>query len=310
MFDRFRKESQALQLYGKLPLAKDYLRVGASKGAGRELREWLDDAFSSRAISGSAPSFPWPARFVIGASNGDPVMGIAWPSSDQGGERAFPFAVFVERRRKALTSAFGEGLLELCRVWAELDECHSSSRDYADGQSFLAGMRGREVEITARPVPGPPGISLDAWANAIWPEAGQEGLVELFVSLSRLGKEDYRGPLRLPLVAGLPIVSQVHGWWSALVFLALLPEAALPTAFFPVASGQDEEPVFVSFFRSSIRLDDAAWISSARTATNLGAGDFAIEHCAMVDPSEPTPERSSRLAESMRGALATARGRA
>ena len=40
-FDRFRRESPQLQLYGKLPLAKDYLRVGASKGAGLDLRDWL-----------------------------------------------------------------------------------------------------------------------------------------------------------------------------------------------------------------------------------------------------------------------------
>ena len=34
MFSFLRKESVALQLYGKLPLAKDYLRIGCGQGAG------------------------------------------------------------------------------------------------------------------------------------------------------------------------------------------------------------------------------------------------------------------------------------
>jgi hypothetical protein len=87
-------ENAALQLYGKLPLAKDYLRIGCGDGAGRDLREWLDRTFGTGR---DQLVLHEPLRF-IGQGEKEPLQGILWPSSDAGGLRLFPFTLFVERR--------------------------------------------------------------------------------------------------------------------------------------------------------------------------------------------------------------------
>ena len=46
MLSRFRKEVASVELYGKLPIAKDYLRIGCGEGAGLAFRDFLDQAIS------------------------------------------------------------------------------------------------------------------------------------------------------------------------------------------------------------------------------------------------------------------------
>lgn len=309
MFERFRKETPALQLYGKLPLAKDYLRVGASKGTARTFRDWLDGAFSTRAVRGGAPSFPWPARFVIGVVEDEPLMGCAWPSSDQGGERPFPFALFLERRRKALLAGFHDSMEVLVEAWTRLDGCYAARANFADGESFLAGMRGLEIEISGSDPAGSQRIEWESWTSALWPGEGHDGLLQTLSSLSHLGREGHRGPLRLPLVGDLPVVPQVNAWWTALVALQLFTTDSVPTVFFPQGEVATEEPAFAVFFRRALRMDDAIWINSARGQSNQGQGDYCIGGPHLAGECEPVSESVPGLSESMRGALASARAR-
>jgi len=311
MFDRFRKEAPELQLYGKLPLAKDYLRVGASKGAGRDLREWLDYAFSSRAVQGAPPRFAWPARFVLGAVPGEPLMGTVWPSSDTGGERDFPFTLFVTRRRAALVKALLEGLAGLEPMWRELSACHASIERFSDGLAFLAEMRGRAFSVDEpTPATGGPAerIPWDAWVSALWPKDKQAGLVKVLVSLAELRQSDSSGALRLPLVANRPALPQVHGWWSALVGLKLVRPGEVPSVFFPLQDLSGREPAFVLFLTQPLGHQHVEWLGSTRAQARLGPGDFATSLPALSPPT-PTTENTPDLAVSMRGALATARAR-
>ncbi|MFO1052661.1 MAG: TagF domain-containing protein [Planctomycetota bacterium] len=309
MFDRFLKESQQVQLYGKLPLAKDYLRVGAGKGSGRALREWLDAAFSSRAARATAPSLPWPARFVLGAVPDEPIMGCAWPSSDQGGERPFPFAVFVERRRKALLQAFGHAFAGLPEIWSGLEDCYARRLEFRDGESFLAGMRGREITIRGAERTPAERIRWESWIGALWPEGPTEGLIALLVSLGRLAVEGGKTPVRLPMVGDLPGLPQVFCWWTVLCALGLVGSSELISLFCPASTIEGDEHAFCTFFRAPLRVDDVAWVSSARGQANLGRGDYCVGTPRFAGESDPAPEGAPSLAESMRGALASARAR-
>ena len=77
-----RKESPELQVYGKLPLAKDYLRIGASSGASMALRSWLDEGFSGGPRGERQPRLAWPARFIIGSRwGGAPLLGWELPDA-------------------------------------------------------------------------------------------------------------------------------------------------------------------------------------------------------------------------------------
>lgn len=309
IFERFLRENQAVQLYGKLPLAKDYLRVGANKGNARALREWLDAAFSTRASQSGVTRFPWPARFVIGDGADEPVMGSVWPSSDTGGERPFPFAVFLERRRKPLANSFAEGFRGLREVWSRLEDCYEQRGEFRDGESFLAGMRGREIPIRSEAHESLERIRWETWTGVLWPDEPNEGLVRVLTSLHRLSNERGHAPIRLPLVGDLPGLPQVHAWWSALVGTRLCPPTEVPTVFFPRAAIDADESAFCVFFRAPLRAEDALWLNSARGQANLGRSDFCVGLPRFAGEAEPATDAMATLADSMRGALASARAR-
>ena len=68
MLSRFRREIAAVELYGKLPIAKDYLRVGGGEESGLALRDWLDRGFSPTSDAEHRPLLAWPGRFVLAPS--------------------------------------------------------------------------------------------------------------------------------------------------------------------------------------------------------------------------------------------------
>ena len=310
MFSRFRKESCPLQLYGKLPIAKDYLRIGAGGGAGRELRDWLDQGFSSTAERGNAPEFPWPLRFLVSLDGSEPLMGCGWSSSDAGGHRRFPFVAFIERRRRALLSEFSAGLAECRETWTNIESRHDTFQAFSEGRALLDGMRGVEIEITTDGETQTERIDLSNWTSALWPAEGQEGLVDTLARLQRLAKERHQGPIRLPLVSDLSHAAQVHAWWSAMTEIKLLPPGQLPTLFFPLPGPLGDEPAFATFLRGPLRPPDVAWISSARGSTRLGTGDLCGGDVRRAGEVQPVSENAPTLADSMRGALVSARSRA
>ena len=146
MFGFRRRENAQVQFYGKLPLAKDYLRLGLGEGPGQLLRDWLDTTFSG-ASREALPELAWPARFLIGDAWQNCFMGTLVPSTDAGGHRAFPFLVGIERRRRAVLDDLAAGLPVAGVVWQELRLVRERCTTHADGRALLAAERGAEVAV-------------------------------------------------------------------------------------------------------------------------------------------------------------------
>ncbi|HVR11184.1 MAG TPA: TagF domain-containing protein [Thermoanaerobaculia bacterium] len=103
--------------YGKLPVYKDFLRLGMSGGEAQAFRQWLDRGFSRFWEADEVCSAHHPIAghgFVLGWS-GAPgrLAGCLWGSHDQGELRRFPFALFVALPR-------GVGPLAELHVLAQL----------------------------------------------------------------------------------------------------------------------------------------------------------------------------------------------
>jgi hypothetical protein len=147
LFSR-RREEPPLQAYGKLPIAKDYLRVGAGDGGGRRLREWLDASYSGAAAGTAPPELRGALRFATGGA-GAPLQGIVRPSCDDGGLRRVPFALFVERREKALRDELERDFAAAARWWERLEAIAAEAERFADGAALLQAWRGVTVAPAA-----------------------------------------------------------------------------------------------------------------------------------------------------------------
>lgn len=305
MLSRFRKEVAAIELYGKLPIAKDYLRVGGGNGAGIALRDWVDQGFSTLGDRAAPPTLAWPGRFIIGQYPGDPLMGCSWPSSDSGGLRPFPFTTFMARRKKALAADWAAGGTALRPLWDQLMGVYTAHSSFGDGQGFLAAMRGKEIQVASAVAQERERVDFDLWVKTIWPDGGVDELVHLLVALTRLAQMRWAGPVRLPLVAGLPSIPQVHAWWGALAELHLVDRNGAPTMFFPIEGGLGPMPHFVTFLLGPLDPTQQAWL--APPTTNLGTGDHATTDLRVVHDYAPPSEATPPLSDSLRGPLITAR---
>jgi hypothetical protein len=311
MFDFLGRERAQIELYGKLPLAKDYLRVGCGEGAGRELREWLDQGFGSARDAASQPVLPEPLRF-FGQAEGSPLQGWLWPSSDEGGKRSFPFAVFVERRKKALVQDLELGLERSETLWRELESVREDGARALDGARFLESVRGRELALHELKPRAHARADLDDWLAALWPGELLDGLRSVLEDLRELARSGRSGPWRLPLARALPVVDQVLAWILALRELEALERAELPTLFLPASaglfSGPALGPAWVVASNAPLASDQVAWLLAPQTGQPLGERDMWR---ASESDSRPRADadQASSLRDSMRGILASLRAR-
>jgi hypothetical protein len=309
MFGFFQKDTAQLQLYGKLPIAKDYLRIGYGEGVARSLREWLDRAFSGVADAASPSVLPYPMRFLTAGEEGPPLMGSIWPSSDAGGLRLFPFAVAVERKARSLLTDLEEGLGRAEGLWPKIEAIHAAHGNFGDGRSFLAAMRGQMLDAHKAPALPRERVDLETWTGALWPDRGGEGLDDTLDRLGELRGSRRGTPLRLPLVAGLSLTAQVHGWWRVMSALDLVDSGSVPTLFFPQPLAPLEEPLFLTVFRGPLRVEDLPWLCSAREETLEEPGDLCDSLPRRIVDAVPAPEKIALLADSLAGAIAGFKGR-
>jgi hypothetical protein len=270
-----RDETPHLQAYGKLPLAKDYLRVGAGEGSGRELREWLDHGFSGGVGGGEPPVFPWPLRFVWNSERAAPLLGSAWPSADAGELRRFPFALFVERRKKALVDAFADGFAESAAWFERIESFHAARANFADGQSYLAELRRGNVDpadAASAPEPDPEQIAWREWVETLWPGRGEEGVLDALGAIAELAQKSPRGPLRLPLAGGLPVGEQVAAWCRALREMRFVEKGALPSIFFPLGPVDPAVQAFLVVWNGAPTVADVRWLEPSTAP--LGKSDL------------------------------------
>jgi hypothetical protein len=312
MFSFLGKETCPVQLYGKLPLAKDYLRLGAGQGAGQALRDWLDRAFSQGANAKDPLVLPWPTALLIGESWGGTLCGAAWPSGDAGNLRPFPFVAFVERRKKGLLEDLDAGLPLSATVWDNLRQVYDAREKHDDGQAFLAAMRGRELELEElKPAAAEP-ISFERWLAALYPTDGDAGLLATFKALDALRRASYRGPLRLPLVTNLPPRPQVHAWFKLLGELNLIARDNLTTLLFPLpeptpvtpsqeAPATVESPEFPAFGADTSGGSEAApaiseFPSFDATPSSDAPAQPQVPPAEDAPVSEPAPEPAPSIA--------------
>ena len=308
----FGRESPPVQAYGKLPLAKDYLRVGAGDDGGRELREWMDQAFSGQAIADVPPELAWPMRFVFVPARGETLLGTAWPSADSGGLRRFPFALFVERRRRALADAATRGFRSEDPWWRALEAYHGARANFADGQAYLGALRGQSIDGSS---PGSPSAGDDAedeahvpwrlWLEALTPGDPEAGMGRMLRGLLAAARDASRGAVRLPLVGNLPLFEQIEAWIKALREIDWSPRGELATCFFP-RENDDREPLYLVAFRRPLTVRDVAWLS--RPGRAIDPGDLVDERPRVAAQATLAP--GPALAESIHGALVSARARA
>ncbi len=299
----FKPAAPALQAYGKLPIAKDYQRVGASEGAARTLRDWLDQTFSGAAAGAELAA---PLRFAFAPEREEPLLGTLWPSADSGGLRKFPFALFIERRRRALVEAASHGFASEAPAFAAFDAWYAARSNYGDGQALLAALRGRTLEVkepqgSAEAVE-PASVPWREWLGALWP---QNGDTELQATLQTIAKLAPAVPtsvaLRLPLVVDLPFADQIGAWLEALRGLRWLQGEGVPNCFFPANAEEATRFGALVVFRGAPQPRDAAWLAAPGDAPTL-PGDFARPLPSRVGGVVPLGGPS--LVDSMRGALA------
>ncbi|MCA8977758.1 MAG: DUF2094 domain-containing protein [Planctomycetes bacterium] len=265
MFGFRRRENPTIQLYGKLPLAKDYLRLGFGEGAGLLLREWLDATFSGGAGRDSVAEPAGAFRFVAGDAWDACLQGTLVPSSDAGGLRAFPFMIGVERRRRAVVEDLAQGWVQADGVWQELRRLRESCAMRPDGRSMLASMRGSVLDVAA--VTGASGapIEVESWLQALWPD---RGLVGLEADLERLLAAGEEVPWRLPLARGGSYRQQVLAWLVVLGRLGLFESGSCPTLFFPEA----DTPVY-ALGEYALEENAPAEAAGATEPTDLSVGE-------------------------------------
>src|SRR5688572_21114116 len=296
----FGRERAQIELYGKLPLAKDYLRVGCADGAGRELREWLDRAFGSARDAASQPVLGEPLRF-LGQASDAPLQGCLWPSTDEGGKRSFPFALFVQRHRKPLVADLGDGLPVAEALWRELEALRDSAAQGPDGAHFLDALRGREIDLEDLR----PRVRLRAdfedWLASLWPADLQEGLASELRELRALARDARGGPWRLPLARELPLLDQVLAWTSALLEFGGLTKDRPPTLFFPAAAtalgASTREPAFLVASSAPLSNEQVAWLLPASAERVLGERDLSRGQRASEREPRGDPEGGRSLVE-------------
>jgi len=302
-----RPEQVALQLYGKLPLAKDYLRIGMGAGAGLGLRDWLDHAYSGSVdAEAEPPRICRPTRFLLGDDWDECLQGAAWPSSDGGGLRPFPFTLSVERKRRALQKDLERGLDQAQPVWEELQRLHDRATAMADGREVLADFRGTEITIAENATTHRKRIDLDTWIASLWPREKRDGLDAAFGALASLG-DGVREHVRLPLVGDLPLRPQARAWLTVLVRIGVLSDEQCPTIFFPFAPRTAEERAkhaFLTVFRGKPVPANAGWLAAPSPDLATGPGDLCPRTpCLAHGEPRPVSENLPPLSESIRGPI-------
>jgi len=215
-----------LPAYGKLPVYKDFIATGLTEPGAREFRSWLDRGFSRRWSvdeeyrSTIIPSHSFLFRLPESKTC---VAGTLWGSSDEGGLRKFPFAVFVSFPPGHAAAEPLAALLYLPVLESRAREIRDLFGSAGSLTSFYAKYRGAEVDCPVKPrerllfeakeelgafriselgesVMGPE-------AQDLWP-----GFVTEMERAAAHGLEGGAGVLRLPIGDGITPARQLKFW--------------------------------------------------------------------------------------------------
>src|SRR5262249_35408807 len=138
-----------LQAYGKLPIYKDFISVGLTEPGAREFRQWLDRGFSYRWAENAeyrdAEIPPHGFLLRLPESKGC-VAGALWGSSDSGGLRRFPFALFLNFAPSQAAADPQAALHYLSAIDRRGEEIRDGGAAGASLAAFYQAYRGADFE--------------------------------------------------------------------------------------------------------------------------------------------------------------------
>ena len=207
--------------YGKLPIYKDFISSGLTEPAAREFRAWLDKGFSHRWATdeGCRDAEIPPCNFLMRLPDSRGcAAGSLWGSSDEGGLRKFPFALFLSfpaAHGAADPIAAVEYLGDLERRASELRFLFGPG---ASLSSFYQAYRGAELDIPIRSREQVSrefrselaGFSIGDFAESVLGSRAAGAWPQLLAATTAAAES--AGALRLPLGGRLPRAREVEFW--------------------------------------------------------------------------------------------------
>lgn len=231
-------EALPLNLWGKLPIYKDFISAGLTDDASREFKEWISNGFSrlwstNDELREEEIGFH---SFVLNMPRAArTVAGCLWGSHDEGGLRRFPFSVFAVL---PLGRHFSDPVCALEALEVVEEKASAIRRNWDSPGTltpFYAAFRGATMEIPQRPrekVVSAVAVEAAAVPAAEFALAFLGGDGRAFASYlaateAALGPVGAEEALRLPLVDLLPPARQAQLWLLRAGGSARVPEGIL-----------------------------------------------------------------------------------
>ena len=270
-------ESWPLFAFGKLPVYKDFISVGLTDDVSREFRDWLSNGFSrhwsSRDDCRSA-EIPLHAFLLRLPESRKMAVGALWGSSDQGGLRKFPFALFtiLPAGKPAASVLTALDYLPVFETRAR-----EIRRKYDSGGSLAAvyqDLRGAKIEIPVRKeeqIRVRLGEALSRWrvgslARALFGDGAEVQWSALLSGLDAAHRNPTAGAaaFRLPLAEEMVPLHQLKLWVVRLAKAA--PGGVSPAGVLYRTGGP--APRGVIFFRDA-RAEDILLLHPAAIPTDF-----------------------------------------
>jgi type VI secretion system ImpM family protein len=300
-------ESWPLFAFGKLPIYKDFISAGLTDDASREFRDWLSNGFSrhwSTRDDCRPTEIPLHAFLLRLPESRKMAVGALWGSTDQGGLRKFPFALFTilpggKPAASVLTA------LDYLPVFES--RAREIRRKYDAGGSLAAvyqELRGARIEIPVRKeeqirvrlAEALARSRVGPLATALFGDDAATQWPALLSGLDAAARSPTAGAaaFRLPLADGTPPLHQLKLWTVRLVKAS--PAGASPTGVLYRTGG--ELPRGVLFFRDA-RAEDILLLHPAAIPTDFveeipkpspqTAADAVTEPAVAVDAPATSP---------------------
>jgi type VI secretion system ImpM family protein len=277
-------ESWPLFAFGKLPVYKDFISAGLTDDVSREFRDWLSDGFSkvwSARDDCRSAEIPLHAFLLRLPASRKMAAGALWGSTDQGGLRKFPFALFtiLPAGRPAAAVLTALDYLPVFETRArEIRRKYDAGGSLADVYQELRGarievpvrkedqIRLRLAEALARPRVGP-------LARALFERDTETRWSALLSGLDATARRPAAGAaaFRVPLAEETSPLDQLKLWTIRLA------KASAPTGVLYRTTG--DTPRGVVFFRDA-RAEDILLLHPEAIPT-----DFVEE----IPPPGPPP---------------------
>ena len=263
--------------FGKLPVYKDFISAGLTDDVSREFRDWLSNGFSRHWSSRDdcrSTEIPLHAFLLRLPESRKMAVGALWGSTDQGGLRKFPFALFtILPAGKPVTSVLTA--LDYLPVFES--RAREIRRKYDAGGSLAAvyqELRGAKIEIPVRTqdeirvrLAEALGRSrVGPLATALFGDDAERQWAALLSGLDAAGRSPTAGAaaFRLPLTDETAPLDQLKLWTVRLS--KATPAGAGPTGVLYRTGGA--APCGVVFFRDA-RAEDILLFHPAAIPTDF-----------------------------------------